>query len=236
MCDAVSCTNVQNDRNNCGHCGSVCPPGDACLMGGCTDAPPTHYLDSIPTAAEAPFVDACAAPGSAVILAGADDDSSLMPLPFAFRYWATDLPIGAMINVCSNGWLGMDGVQTNFLGGSIPDPGDPNSVIAPHWGDDHTSDMGICVATLGTAPNRQWVVEWDQSYYCCSPGPILTYEVILNENSGVIDFVYQTMMGARTQVSGLEDPTGTMGIGGCGTTTFDCLPATNTRVRFTPTP
>ena len=37
-------------------------------------------------------------------------------------------------------------------------------MISVHWGDDYTSAMGICIATLGAAPNRQWVVEWAHGY------------------------------------------------------------------------
>jgi hypothetical protein len=119
---------------------------------------------------------------------------------------------------------------------TMPSTATPNGVVAVHWGDGYTSANGICVATVGTAPNRQWVVEWNASYYCCSPGPVLTYEAIFNENSGIIDLVYQTMTTARSQYQGLEDPTGTMAIGGCGATTYMCLPVAGTRVRYTPTP
>jgi hypothetical protein len=243
MCDAVSCTNTMFDRNNCGMCGMVCPAATpACVMGACTNAPPTHYTVAAASATEVPFIDACAAAGHTVVLPNADDSYTSVPLPFPFRYWATDLAAGSPINVSSNGFMNMDGVMTYvYYSMSIPDPAGPapNSVIAPHWGDDHTSGMGMCIATIGSAPNRQWVIEWAHGYYCCSPGPDLTYEVILNENSGMIDMVFQTMTGGRAQLTGLEDPTGMMGISGCvGTTpaSYSCLPAAGTRVRFTPTP
>jgi hypothetical protein len=236
MCGST-CSHTQTDRNNCGSCGNACPTGDICAMGACTDAPPTHYVDSVPTAAEAPFVDACATPGSMAMLQNTDDSSAIVPLPFPFRYWATDLPAGAPINVTSNGFISMDGVPSAlYFGISIPSTSAPNSVIAAHWGDDHTSATGICLAVVGTAPDRQWVVQWDQSYYCCTPGPILTYEIVLSESSGVIDIVFETMMGARAELTGLEDPTGGMGIGGCGPSTYSCLPSSGTRVRYTPIP
>jgi hypothetical protein len=237
MCDAVSCTNTQYDSANCGTCGHACTGGFVCVMGTCTNAPPTHYVDSIPSATAAPFIDACAVPGHSVVLPNADDGSTLVPLPFPFRYWATNLPSGSMINVSSNGFMNMDGVPSAlYFGMTVPSTSAPNSTIFPHWGDDHTGDMGMCIATVGAAPNRQWVVEWSQSYYCCSPGPILTYEVVLNENSGIIDLIFQTMTGARAELTGLEDPTGTMGIGGCGATMYSCLPTTGSRVRYSPIP
>jgi len=98
-------------------------------------------------------------------------------------------------------------------------------VVAVHWGDDYTSAMGICIATIGAAPNRQWVVEWSQGYYCCGAGPVLTYEAILSENSGrhrlrLSDDDERPLADGRP----LEDATGTMAIGACGTSTYMCLP------------
>jgi hypothetical protein len=236
MC-GTDCADVMHDRNHCGSCANACPGTQVCLMGACSSAPPTRYVDSVPSATAVPFIDACAAAGHTVVLSTTDDGSTQVPLPFAFRYWASDLPVGAMVNISSNGFISMNASpDATYFGMSIPSATTPNGVIALHWGDDYTSGMGICVATVGTAPNRQWVVEWSQSYYCCSPGPVLTYEAILNENSGIIDLAYETMTSARSEFTGLEDPTGTMGIGGCGATTYMCLPTAGTRVRFTPTP
>jgi hypothetical protein len=236
MCGAA-CADVRVDRNNCGTCGHACTAMQACVMGACSSAPPTHYTESTPTAAMVPWIDACSAAGHTVILPTTDDGSTSVMLPFPFRYWATDLAAGAPINVCSNGWMGMDGVANNSLGGTIPSALAPNSVIAPHWGDLYTSASGICVATVGTAPNRQFVVEWNAAtYYPLGTLGPLTFEVILNENSGAIDFVYQTMTGARAETTGLEDPTGAMAIGGCGATTYSCTPTAGTRVEFDPTP
>jgi hypothetical protein len=35
-CCVSGCTNIHFDPQNCGGCGQVCPPGDACTMGACT--------------------------------------------------------------------------------------------------------------------------------------------------------------------------------------------------------
>jgi len=229
MCDAVSCSNVQSDAANCGSCGHACPAGDVCVLGGCVGYTVTPVGPAV-----APFIDACAASGSATVLPNADDSSVLSPLPFAFRYWTTNLTASAMINVCSNGWIGMDGMMNSSLGGSIPSTFGPHSVIAAHWGDDYTGPLGICIATVGTAPNRQWVVEWDQSGYCCSGGGGgLTYEVVLTETTNTIDLIYQTMTGARSQVAGIEDPTGSQGYPGCPDGTYDCTPTAGSAMRFT---
>jgi hypothetical protein len=168
-----------------------------------------------------------------------DDSSTLVPLGIPFRYWATDLPMGAMINISSNGFISMDGVASAaYSGVVVPSTTTPNAVIAAHWGDDYTR-MGLCVATVGTAPNRQWVVEWLDLAYCCdrsAAGAHNTFEIILNESSGIIDLAYDTMMGARPEAQGIENQTGMMGINSCPGGTGDCTPTAGQRVRFLPIP
>jgi hypothetical protein len=183
------------------------------------------------------FVAACGMPGAVMMLAGSDDASFRTPLGFPFRYWATDLPMGAMINVSSNGFMNLDGVAAANLSGVVPSPSSPNAVIAPYWGD-NMNRGNQCVVTLGTAPARRQVFLWNDAHHCCSddPGVRHTYEVILNE-SGPIDVIYQTMQGARSQTVGIENQTGTAGVSGCPDgMSYSCIPATGYRVRYTPIP
>jgi hypothetical protein len=235
MCGA-SCRNTLTDRDNCGMCGMACPAGNVCIMGACSDAPPTRYMMTTATAAEVPFIDACAVPGHTEHMPATDDDSELVSLGIPFRFWATDLPIGAMVNLDTNGWIGMNGVSSLYLSGTVPSTSMPNAVIAAHWGDNVTRG-GICVATVGTAPNRQWVVEWPVMRYFGSADTVMnTFEIILNESSGIIDLAYGPMMGTRAQTMGIEDQTGMMGINACPGGTGGCIPTTGQRVRFLPIP
>ncbi len=215
------------------------PRGDAgSVDAGTYDAGPPvgGYAPSAPSAATVPFIDACAAPGHTAFLPMTDDSEMAATLPFAFRYFGVLLPAGSPINVTTNGWIGMDGMTGHTLSGSVPSPSTPNAVIAPHWSDDYTGPTGICIATMGTAPNRTWVVAWPHSYYCCSPGPDLNYEVILHETTGVIDFAYDVMSMARDATMGIEDQTGAVGLNACPGGASTCTPTTGQRVRFTPTP
>jgi hypothetical protein len=93
------------------------------------------------------------------------------------------------------------------------------------------------VAVVGTAPTRRWVHQWNDAQHCCGENPALhfTYEVILNEGSNVIELVYQRMEGARVQFVGLENHSGSEGIGGCPDGAFSCAPPTGHAVRFVPT-
>jgi hypothetical protein len=182
------------------------------------------------------FVDACAASGAQTLLPLVDDQSARVMLPFPVRYWGTELAAGAMINVTSNGWLGMDGVANASLGGTIPSTSTPNSVVSVFWRDLATADPGVCVATVGAAPNRRWVVEW-QNTRLLGGMETFTAEAVFNEGTGVIELIYRTFAIATAGTVGIEGPGGTAGVSGCPTeSSYSCVPTANSTVRFTPSP
>lgn len=206
-------------------------------MGTCAAMAPTRYTRSMLTAAELPFVSACSAAGRQTVLTSTDDASTTAALPFAFRYWAADLAVGTRVGVSSNGFIAMDGnAISGALTGAMPVTSAPNAVIAPYWSDLRTSSSGICVATVGTAPRRQWAVEWlNASHF--SGGGSLTFEVVLNEGSGVIELMYGAVTGAQASTVGIENQSGTEAVSGCASpTAYNCVPVSNARVRFTPAP
>ena len=181
------------------------------------------------------YIDACAAPGATTVLMGADDGSYLARVPFAFRYWATDLAANFSVGVTSNGYVSMMGAADAWTTGTIPDPDDDNGVIAAHWRD-LVNNGNQCIATVGAAPSRKWVVSWPNSRNYAGAGT-LNFEIILSEGSNTIDVVYQTMTGALAGTSGVENQTGTMGVAGCpGGTLYTCTPTAGTRIRYTPSP
>ncbi len=226
------CTNTMTDASNCGACGTACAAGQACLAGACV-TPTRHVL--VPAPSSVTFVDACAATGAARVLVSIDDGSVPARLPFAFRYWATDLPAASLVTVGSNGFIGMDGVASASLGGTIPSVTVPNALIAAHWTDIMTRATGVCVATVGTAPNRQFVVEWSDATYFMSVGTEhLTFEIVLTETTNTIDLIFQDMRSARSGTVGVENQTGTAGVGGCALGASTCVPATGQRARFVP--
>ncbi len=226
-----ACINTATDRDHCGTCGNSCPAGNVCIMGACSDAPPTQYMQTTATAADAPFVDACAAAGAIRSCRAPDDGYTSITLPFPFRYWRSISPMESMINVNSNGSIGMDGTAYSSLSGSIPSTTAPNAVIAPHWGDLYQT-TGICVAMVGAAPNRQLVIEWADSVYFSSRTADDTFEIVLSESSGIIDLIYQSMVGALSETMGIEDQTGATGINACPGGTSTCTPTTRERDRF----
>jgi len=81
----------------------------------------------------------------------------------------------------------------------------------------YTRAAGICVAAVGAAPNRRQIVTFSDVHFCCTDDPTvhMTFSVMLNEGTNVIDIVYQTMAGLGTDGSrgtvGVQNGNGTVG-------------------------
>ena len=92
---------------------------------------------------------------------------------------------------------------------------------------------GVFTQTLGTAPNRQFVIRWKTNYFNSPPGPAQAeFEVLLTEGSDTLSVIY-----------GATGDNGLMGTSGIQQdlnmfTSFSCNQATLTpglRVNYTPT-
>lgn len=183
--------------------------------------------------ADVTFVNACTSPGSRRVLQNVDDSQVTDTVPFPFRYWGAAV---SGVNITSNGFINFDGVSTASTSGAIPERAAPNGVVAAYWLDLLTRDTGVCVATVGAAPNRRFVVQWDDAAYYPSRTGNLTFEIVLNETSNTIDMLYQTLGTTTGGVTlGLETVDGTDGAVLCSRSTA-CPVATGTRIRWVPTP
>ena len=139
------------------------------------------------------FVDVSAS-GTALSLS--DDGAAAITMPFAFAFYGT-----ASSNLCigNNGGLyfGLSSCSAfPYNNTALPSSGLNNPAILPYW-DDMLPNGTIYYATLGSAPNRQFVVEYKNKFsYGDSGDPTgqtgATFEVILDEADGSIDFEYQT--------------------------------------------
>ena len=94
-------------------------------------------------------------------------------------------------------------------------------------------DCGIFTQTLGTAPNRQFVIRWKANYFNSPPGPAQAeFEVLLTEGSNTLSVIYGvTGDNGLTAVSGIQQDLNVF-------TSFSCDEATLTpglRVDYIPT-
>src|SRR5207237_2876113 len=82
----------------------------------------------------------------------------------------------------------------------------PPSLIAAFWDDlIMTPDSAVTSRVVGSAPNRQFVVEWSNMSILDEDGhdlnSNLTFEAILFEGTNDIQFVYRDMTGPRSDGS-----------------------------------
>lgn len=69
-----------------------------------------------------------------------------------------------------------------------------NPAMALFWADMWEEEGEIYYKMLGTAPNRRFVVEWYQFPFCCDTAGGLTAEIVLNEGSNVVEFLYDNVL------------------------------------------
>lgn len=154
------------------------------------------------------FADISGASGGASILAGTDDATAVLTLPFAFRFYGESYSLAC---VSSNGALYFitatsqcAGFEIDFANVDItaaPVPNDRPAVL-PFWTDLTFQVAGggaVFYQTIGAAPARRFVVQWNNAYPQGSPSPV-TFQAVLSEQGNRILFQY------RTVALGASDP------------------------------
>jgi hypothetical protein len=172
-----------------------------------------NHCDDCFTQVDLPFpVNVYGAPVS-VAFAGSNGDLQLTTTPGEkLFYWAECVPV-------------------------TPDQGGPfNNTLFPYYDDLRTDETGVCAdcgiftQTLGTAPNRQFVIRWKTTYFNF-PGTA-EFQVLLTEGSDTLSAIYGTSENnGLTATSGIQQNETTF-------TSFSCFEATLTsglRVNYIPT-
>lgn len=97
----------------------------------------------------------------------------------------------------------------SFYGTEVP------TYLAPFWNNMGDGPDRVYAQTLGTAPNRQFIVQWNDLYHYAISTSSATYEVVFEENSDTIRYEYVTTAfgnfaddGAAATVGLQGDPNG----------------------------
>jgi hypothetical protein len=132
---------------------------------------------------------------------GCDDCFFQLALPFPVRFYGA---AHQGLLVSSNGTV-------QFQGSASPDSYDNVPLPTPEfekailllWDDLRTdvAGKGIFTATVGSAPNRQFVIEWRAEFYDF-PGSSVNFEIVFSENSPTITVIYGAYSGAGTSDNG----------------------------------
>ncbi|MGQ9586961.1 MAG: OmpL47-type beta-barrel domain-containing protein [Thermoplasmata archaeon] len=146
-------------------------------------------------------------------LFGDDNYAGPLPIGFTFSFYG---------NSYTDFYVSTNGLVT-FGGGSwmpqnyvIPYPWDTNNMLAVYWDNLYVDPAagpptGVYYQTLGSAPNRQLVVEWVDVVELGDIN-LMTFEAVLNE-TGEIWFQYNTLNGRDgwSATVGIESLDGWMG-------------------------
>lgn len=121
-----------------------------------------------------------------------DDDYIQVPIGFTFNFYGVDYNT---VYINSNGTLSFGSGYTNWVNFDFPENNNI-PMIAPFFDDliRRSADAGVYYQTLGTAPNRMFVVTWYiEDHYYSTPSEV-TFQVILYEGSNYIKFQYQDVV------------------------------------------
>jgi hypothetical protein len=154
------------------------------------------------------------------VIANGDDYRGTIDLPFEFRFYNEYF---TQITATTNGWIGM-GPSTNYSSSywtntTIPSTAyGPNNIIAALWDDFKAGDAPgstssahgtIKYKTLGTEPNRQFVVIFDEIVRGTYDTDYFSFEVIFDEATSDIILQYADVTGNSSADYGIG---GTIGI------------------------
>ncbi len=138
------------------------------------------------------------------------DDQNLGPFPIGFDFPWFDAQIFDQIRICSNGFLSFTSTSTAYTNDPIPNPAEPNNLIAPYW-DDLNPSAGGNIWYYYDAFNSRFIVEYDGIPHYGGSQPY-RFEAILYP-TGLIDFQYNTLGETLNSCTvGSENGTGSFGI------------------------
>ena len=185
--DPTDCTTAACTMGRCGSTGCMPFPGtstDAFGYFGCT-------IPLTPTTLPCPDISTT---GTST---GLSDDSNInVPIGFTFDYYGTPR---TTVDIQSNGGVTFDPGYLTLANACFPRTATPRDLVAVFWDDLYPPGSGGTVRyqTLGTAPNRQFVVRWN-TVLCCSGTDLADMTMVLHETSNDIDVCYKDVVFSNT--------------------------------------
>ncbi len=142
-----------------------------------------------------------------------------MDIGFPFQFFGNTY---TQLKISSNGFVTFDLDGTSALGNqTLPSTTTPNNVIGAYWEDLDPSDGGtISYGTVGAAPNREFIVEWNGvPHYSSDDGTAPVHaQIILKEGRQDIEIqcIECEAGSGDTPTQGIENADGTLAATGPG--------------------
>lgn len=172
---------------------------------------------------------------TAVTLGDDEVTLSALPIGFNFKFYCTNYNT---FYISSNGFITFSAGQSNGCcsGQALPTTTSPNNLITLTWEDFYPPGGGtITFATVGTAPNRKLLVNFNNIPHFGSGGGPQTAQLQLYETTNVIEIhTYSMVTDGGNHTMGLKDAAGTSYTVVTGRNSTTTWSAVNEMYRFTP--
>ncbi|CRK58561.1 Copper binding protein, plastocyanin/azurin family [Alloactinosynnema sp. L-07] len=144
-----------------------------------------------------------------------DDAATSVALPFDFFFYGNTYRDA---HLATNGHVNFLARSTAYANAAIPGTTAPNAALYPFW-DDLLIDASsrVMTKTIGTAPNRDFVIEWRNATFYQATTTRVDIETVLSEN-GEISYRYRNLDTANPRETGnsatvgIENATGTVAL------------------------
>ena len=119
-----------------------------------------------------------------------DDAALLADIGFSFKFYDKTY---TKCYISTNGLISFDEGVTAWSPTAIPNNSLPDNYIAPFWSDLNPGAGGgaILYATRGTAPNRTFIIKWEDMPEYYTPTRKVTFQLTLHEGSNSIEVQYK---------------------------------------------
>jgi subtilase family serine protease len=183
-----------------------CATRSGSYQGNATACSQIGYVDSV---APHTFED-IASTGTVV---NVTDDGGVTGVSLGFQFGYFD-SIFTSVGISPNGYLSFTDRLDVPRPTLIPSGVAPNNVIAPRWSNLNPVAGSVRCQTLGSAPQRRFIVQWT-AVPMFGFSDSNTFQVVLFEADGEIQFRYQTVTPARYEGevrAGIENGNGSQGV------------------------
>ena len=167
-----------------------------------------YYIDSEDGAMNAPVYNWIDISGYGTDMGIISDDGNVGPFPigFTFNLYGTDF-ISFRAN--SNGWASFSSAVSGFSNQSIPNPAEPNDLLAVFWDDLHPRTDGHAYYYSNNADTC--IIAW-HNFERFSGDGVYTFEIILTADGNIL-YQYQSLSGVLdSHTIGIENSGGTVGL------------------------
>ena len=135
-----------------------------------------------------------------------DGNEGPFPIGFTFNSYGVDF---ISFRASSNGWASFSSNVLGFSNQPIPDPGDPNDLLAVYWDDLHPRNNGHAYYYSNDADTC--IIAWHDFERFSGEG-IYTFEIILTADGNIL-YQYQSLTGILdSHTIGIENSGGTIGL------------------------